>query len=480
LAQAQLAAMAPIAGKAAVTRAEAIWREAWVGSQYTGEVALEEDREQERLIVRCRDVLLEHKKHAEILDDDGRTVGVAIGDGVVFGVVPRPGKSPIAVNVYRTEKPPGNKKRKAELFGKTEDEILPDNLVGEQIGIIRHQSPNTGDYFIECEQVDEVYGRDAKIRSFEMPEEFGIGDVISFLVVPPSNDYNAPLASKVKRASKEDAEAAVAKGIRRRGAGGCILEGRVPVPKRRHKAASDIPTMRMVGIVKRQSANSGRHSILCQDISDVYGKDAQIAPEEVLAGGLKVGDKIAFDVDEPSSTATSVQTPMARNVKLVGSSGGKKKSVVQDDAGDGEDIAEAADAEDMGADAGADAEAWDDEPNEEATVAPEDMAEVDAADQLERELAKRGGGEESQLTEAWCRKTWADGEKAKTETQKPKAVAPVKEPKTPEEWAAQQCRLFPNHPKLKKGWIRIRSKTKGLVYYYNTRNGESTPVEPLA
>jgi len=321
------------------------------------------------------------------------------------------------------------------------------------------------------------------IRSFEMPEELGIGDVISFLVVPPGNDYNAPLASKVKRASKEDAEVAISRGIRRRGAGGCVLEGRVPVPKRRHKVASDVPTMRMVGIVKRQSANSGRHFILCQDISDVYGKDAQIAPEQVPAGGLKVGDKISFDVDEPSSTATSVQTPMARNVKVVGPSGGKKKAVVQDDAGDGEDIAEAADAEDMGADAGADAEAWDDEPNEETTIAPEDMAEVDAADQLERDLAKRGGGEESQLTEAWCRKNWGDGKEAKKEPQKPKvlkAAAPVKEPTTPEEWAAQQSRLFPNHPKLKKGWIRIRSKTKGLVYYYNTRNGESTPVEPLA
>merc|ERR1712032_870246 len=121
----------------------------------------------------------------------------------------------------------------------------------------------------------------------------------------------------------------------------------------------------------------------------------------------------------------------------------------------------------------------------ETTIAPEDMAEVDAADQLERELAKHGGGEESQLTETWCRKTWGDGEKQKKEP-KPKepkvlkATAPVKEPTTPEEWAAQQSRLFPNYPKLKKGWIRIRSKTKGLVYYYNTRNGESTPVEPLA
>merc|ERR1740121_2285724 len=83
-------------------------------------------------------------------------------------------------------------------------------------------------------------------------------------------------------------------------------------------------TMRMIGIVKKK-ATSGRHFILCQDISDVYGKDAQI-PVEEIPDGLKIGDRISFDVDEPPVGHRG--TPLARNVRRLaaGLPGAAKKT----------------------------------------------------------------------------------------------------------------------------------------------------------
>merc|ERR1712062_366452 len=60
----------------------------------------------------------------------------------------------------------------------------------------------------------------------------------------------------------------------------------------------------------------------------------------------------------------------------------------------------------------------------------------------------------------------------------PPGTSSADEPKTIEDWAAQQKRLFPGFSKLPPGWIRMRSKSKGLVYYYNTETGESSPTEP--
>merc|ERR1712151_699211 len=52
------------------------------------------------------------------------------------------------------------------------------------------------------------------------------------------------------------------------------------------------------------------------------------------------------------------------------------------------------------------------------------------------------------------------------------------DPDTVEGWAAAQQRLFGGLPPLPKGWIRMRSKTKGLIYYYNLDSGESKSTEP--
>lgn len=55
----------------------------------------------------------------------------------------------------------------------------------------------------------------------------------------------------------------------------------------------------------------------------------------------------------------------------------------------------------------------------------------------------------------------------------------AKEPDSLEGWKAAQDRLFGHMRPLRKGWIRIRSKSKGLLYYYNVVSGESTEIEPL-
>jgi len=61
---------------------------------------------------------------------------------------------------------------------------------------------------------------------------------------------------------------------------------------------------------------SGRHFVLCQDISDVYGKDCQIPEDEIPEGvELKCGDRISFEADEPDEGIE--RCPLARNIKLL-------------------------------------------------------------------------------------------------------------------------------------------------------------------
>merc|ERR550514_688511 len=83
--------MAPLKG---------LWRRSWTGSPYLGVIELV-GSPFEHLIIRSPEVAKEFGADAEIADD-GRTVSVAVGDRVAFGVVPRKQKAPMAVNVYRT------------------------------------------------------------------------------------------------------------------------------------------------------------------------------------------------------------------------------------------------------------------------------------------------------------------------------------------------------------------------------------------
>jgi len=218
--------------------------------------------------------------------------------------------------------------------------------------------------------------------------------------------------------------------------------------------------MRMVGVVKKKGHN-GQHMVLCQDISDVYGKDAQVAAEEEPEGGLSIGDRIAFDVDEPGEGF--VGTPLARNVRIVESAGGagtKRRSA--EAAGDGEEDEEVLLDDGDGEDEGAV-----EDPPEEPDLDQEELEELEAEAQREIAAEKRRPAVASAPRKA----------AAAPPRKQPRTSLP--DPQTPEEWAEVQDELFPGLAPLKKGWIRIRSKSKGLVYFYNIDSGESSAVEPL-
>merc|ERR1712107_95943 len=54
--------------------------------------------------------------------------------------------------------------------------------------------------------------------------------------------------------------------------------------------------------------------------------------------------------------------------------------------------------------------------------------------------------------------------------------------KTVKEWEEEQRTEFANEPKLPTGWIRVRSRKSGDVYYFNKKTQESTfdfPELPL-
>merc|ERR1712232_276871 len=91
----------------------------------------------------------------------------------------------------------------------------------------------------------------------------------------------------------------------------------------------------------------------------------------------------------------------------------------------------------------------------------------------EMEEAEAAGRRESELSEE------AEGNSAAAKARR-RSAPPENEPDpdTVEGWAAAQQRLFGGLHPLPKGWIRMRSKTKGLIYYYNLDSGESKSTEP--
>lgn len=209
------------------------------------------------------------------------------------------------------------------------DQVLPTQLIGDLVGVLKSQSPRTGDYFVECEKVHRAFGCDAKVRLHEMPRGFTVGSRIMFELVPPANENSAPLAKNVRHADVANDAGADSTERRRRRSGG---------------AERFESSVRMVGIVKRSSAIGGRRLVFCPDISDVYGQDAQVPAEEMPPQGLKVGDRVSFDVEEPLEGLRGV--PLARKVALEGAKasvgavmcgGEEEEEVVVQDIGDGED-----------------------------------------------------------------------------------------------------------------------------------------------
>merc|ERR1719215_892583 len=217
--------MAPATAAAAE---EAAWRGAEEASQYTGEVELERDAGgEERLVIRCEEVAAEHGADAFIADD-GRTVGVGVGDTVAFGIVLAPGgrggaaPTPVAVNVWRA---PKKKKKhalsaeeqamwadwqgagfdysqKKEKKGKADEDWdewgewshVPKELRGEQMGVVRGQSYNSGNMFISHRGCWDRHERDVTLRYELIPADLSVGDAVLFEVDPPRSMDFPPYA----------------------------------------------------------------------------------------------------------------------------------------------------------------------------------------------------------------------------------------------------------------------------------------------
>lgn len=460
---------------------ERAWREAWVGSPFSGKVVLRESSAgQEVLAIDCPGVAKKYGKDAEILDD-GRTVGVSLGDSVAFGVVLRTARStaPIAVNVWRltsvrtpskpSREPAAHAKESVvseaaaeagakEAARKASKAALPAALRGTLSGVIGNRSV-TGDFFVRCPEVFEVFNSDTKIWRGDMPEGLGVGDSISFEVLPPRESTDSskttpmpPIAVQVRWTPRKAG-----------GKGG----------KKGGKAGPAGPTMRMLGIVEKPSRKTGRHHVFCQDISDAYGRDAQIPDEEFEAvEGLKPGDRISFDAQEPREFS---RAPIfARNIVIVSKRGEKRRRNVRD--GDGEEEAD----EDLQLEE--EDEALDDGDEEEEPIT------LEAADALEDDAAAAGAAEEEAAEEAMPPEeaeaeaapetAEADMDEDEEDPLAPLDLDALDEPSTTEGWVKAQARIFGGMPPLKDGWIRIRSKTTRLVYYYNTKTGASSPDEP--
>lgn len=464
--------MAPSTKK---TKGEVLWREAWLATPFFGIV----ESSAEKLVIRCDDVSAEYGEDPEVLND-GRTVFVTPGDQVSFGVVARDKQAPIAVNVWRTgERKKKEKRKKAgdvamdsyfdaweeeEDQGKTKNKKpsysyrwdgranLPEELQGDLMGVVRSQSAGSGNYWLDCEEVFAVYERDVCIVSHQMPRGIGVGDCIKFKITAPRNDNASPLAESIKKAHGDKAEGLLLKFKRMKGKG--KGKGKDKGKGKGMRQAWNKETMRMLGIVKKKSVATGRHYVLCQDISDVYGVEAQI-PEHELPDDVKVGDRISFDALEPEEGIKG--TPLACNIRKVGTAGGKKRMPVVDDDDDGEE-GEYADGEE--AEIG-DEVAEDEDDGEEVTVGKDELAEAEAAERLE--FAAEEG----------------DDEEVEAAPKKKKRKRTVEDPESLEGWIEMQDVIFAGEKPLKKGWIRIRSKSKGLVYYYNKETGESTGQAPL-
>jgi len=213
------------------TKTELLWREAWCASPYTGIVGLPDDEKKETMVIRCEGVTTEYGADAEVLDD-GRHVGIAFGDHVAFGIVARgEDEPPIAVNVYRVQKPKKNKGESqdaafdfsawAEEEGETRERpkkmaSLSKSMRGDLVGIVRNQSFKSGNFFIECEEVYDEFQVDVMVPLHEMPRGAGIGDAIVFQIKPPRGDtFNSVnVIPGVRKATGELSEAVLARGFR--------------------------------------------------------------------------------------------------------------------------------------------------------------------------------------------------------------------------------------------------------------------------
>eukprot|EP00927_Polykrikos_kofoidii_P078439 TRINITY_DN75259_c0_g1_i1.p1 TRINITY_DN75259_c0_g1~~TRINITY_DN75259_c0_g1_i1.p1 ORF type:complete len:326 (-),score=79.80 TRINITY_DN75259_c0_g1_i1:202-1179(-) len=83
-----------------------------------------------------------------------------------------------------------------------------------------------------------------------------------------------------------------------------------------------------------------------------------------------------------------------------------------------------------------------------------------------------GGWESSSWAAASSSVDWE--EEVEPPPKRPRVEETVADPTSVPEWAKAQTRLFGHLPPLPEKWIRIRSKSTKMVYFYNLDSGESS------
>ncbi|CAK9112510.1 unnamed protein product [Durusdinium trenchii] len=165
----------------------------WITTEFTGKVVLQVRDEEEFLAIDSPDCMARYGSIPEILDD-GRTIGLALGDTVAFGICPQK-ETLVAVNVWRVKRPRTQGKPKA---AKDEEVRGPLRMLG-------WAKANKGHYRILCKDLFELYGRDAEIAPEEVPSDLRSGDWISFLVEEPQTSSDALSATDIQVLSKPPA-----------------------------------------------------------------------------------------------------------------------------------------------------------------------------------------------------------------------------------------------------------------------------------
>eukprot|EP00913_Durusdinium_trenchii_P013286 g12470.t1 len=167
--RAQLPRTCPYYSSEEPDREALAWRKMWITTEFTGKQVLQVRDEEEFLAIDSPDCMARYGSIPEILDD-GRTIGLALGDTVAFGICPQK-ETLVAVNVWRVKRPRTQGKPKA---AKDEEVRGPLRMLG-------------GDHF-DGQDLFELYGRDAEIAPEEVPSDLRSGDWISFLEPQTSSD----------------------------------------------------------------------------------------------------------------------------------------------------------------------------------------------------------------------------------------------------------------------------------------------------
>lgn len=166
-------------------------------------------------------------------------------------------------------------------------------------GTIKSFNPQKGWGFIECEQTQQLYGKDMFVLKNALPGGMANkGDEVTFAVV---QEHNGPVAAEVQVLRREGAAPpafpAGGKGMAQTG------------PAMMSLPDAGMPTGGFLGTVKSFSAETGWGMIASPEMQQTYGKDVFFSKAAVRGGYAAAGEQVYFSIKmEPKGpAAASVQ-----------------------------------------------------------------------------------------------------------------------------------------------------------------------------